>query len=114
MAGNAKMSARFFWFYGTSSWIQITSGYRICGVCEPLGNMRTSQHGATEFVFRIEVTSNQKSISYRCYVFLLLKQPHSLRTHECLIQQEDQINTKDNLPPIEEATEREIYGLRIF
>jgi hypothetical protein len=29
-------------------------------------------------------------------------------------QQEDQTNTKDNLPPIEEATEREPYGLRIF
>jgi hypothetical protein len=33
----------------------------------------------------------------------------------CLIQQqEDQINTKDNLPSIEEATEREPCGLRIF
>jgi hypothetical protein len=35
--------------------------------------------------------------------------------HECLIQQqEDQTNTKDNIPPIEEATERKLYGLRIF
>jgi hypothetical protein len=33
----------------------------------------------------------------------------------CLIQQqEDQINIKDNIPPIEEATERKPYGLRIF
>jgi hypothetical protein len=39
----------------------------------------------------------------------LLKQPHSL-----IQQQEDQINTKDNIPPIEEATERKPYGLRIF
>jgi hypothetical protein len=29
-------------------------------------------------------------------------------------QQEDQTNTKDNIPPIEEATERKPYGLRIF
>jgi hypothetical protein len=29
-------------------------------------------------------------------------------------QQEDQTNTKDNIPPIEEATERRPYGLRIF
>jgi hypothetical protein len=34
---------------------------------------------------------------------------------ECLIQQqEDQTNTKDNIPPIEEATESKPYGLRIF
>jgi hypothetical protein len=34
---------------------------------------------------------------------------------ECLIQQQDdQTNTKDNIPPIEEATERKPYGLRIF
>jgi hypothetical protein len=34
---------------------------------------------------------------------------------ECLIQQqEDQTNSKDNIPPIEEATERKPYGLRIF
>jgi hypothetical protein len=34
---------------------------------------------------------------------------------QCLIQQqEDQTNTKDNIPPIEEATERKPYGLRIF
>jgi hypothetical protein len=33
----------------------------------------------------------------------------------CLIQQqEDQTNTKDNIPPIEEAMERKPYGLRIF
>jgi hypothetical protein len=43
-----------------------------------------------------------------------LKQPHSLRP-VCLIQQqEDQTNTKDNIPPVEEATERKPYGLRIF
>jgi hypothetical protein len=30
------------------------------------------------------------------------------------IQQEDQTNSKDNIPPIEEATERKLYGLRIF
>jgi hypothetical protein len=29
-------------------------------------------------------------------------------------QQEDQTNTKDNIPPIEEAMERKPYGLRIF
>jgi hypothetical protein len=29
-------------------------------------------------------------------------------------QQEDQTNTKDNIPPIEEATECKPYGLRIF
>jgi hypothetical protein len=29
-------------------------------------------------------------------------------------QQEDQINTKDKIPPIEETTERKPYGLRIF
>jgi hypothetical protein len=30
----------------------------------------------------------------------------------CLIQQqEDQTNTKDNIPPIEEAMERKPYGL---
>jgi hypothetical protein len=29
-------------------------------------------------------------------------------------QQEDQTNTKDNIPPIEGATERKPYGLRIF
>jgi hypothetical protein len=29
-------------------------------------------------------------------------------------QQEDQTNTKDNIPPIGEATERKSYGLRIF
>jgi hypothetical protein len=29
-------------------------------------------------------------------------------------QQEDQTKTKDNIPPIEEATERKPYGLRIF
>jgi hypothetical protein len=29
-------------------------------------------------------------------------------------QQEDQTNRKDNIPPIEEATERKPYGLRIF
>jgi hypothetical protein len=29
-------------------------------------------------------------------------------------QQEDQTNTKDNIPPIEEFTERKPYGLRIF
>jgi hypothetical protein len=28
--------------------------------------------------------------------------------------QEDQTNTKDNIPPIEEAMERKPYGLRIF
>jgi hypothetical protein len=40
-------------------------------------------------------------------VFLLLD--------EALIQQQqDQMNSKDNFPPIEEATEREPYGLRIF
>jgi hypothetical protein len=34
---------------------------------------------------------------------------------KCLIQQqEDQTNTKDNIPPIEEATEGKPYGLRIF
>jgi hypothetical protein len=33
----------------------------------------------------------------------------------CFIQQqEDQTNTKDNILPIEEATERKPYGLRIF
>jgi hypothetical protein len=31
-----------------------------------------------------------------------------------LQQQEDQTNSKDNIPPIEEATERKPYGLRIF
>jgi hypothetical protein len=36
-------------------------------------------------------------------------------SEECLIQlQEDQTNTKDNIPPIEEAMERKPYGLRIF
>jgi hypothetical protein len=35
--------------------------------------------------------------------------------NECLIQQqEDQTNIKDIIPPIEEATERKPYGLRIF
>jgi hypothetical protein len=29
-------------------------------------------------------------------------------------QQEDQTNTKDNIPPIEETMERKPYGLRIF
>jgi hypothetical protein len=29
-------------------------------------------------------------------------------------QQEDKTNTEDNIPPIEEATERKSYGLRIF
>jgi hypothetical protein len=29
-------------------------------------------------------------------------------------QQEDQTDTKDNIPPIEEAMERKPYGLRIF
>jgi hypothetical protein len=29
-------------------------------------------------------------------------------------QQEDQTNTQDNIPPIEEAMERKPYGLRIF
>jgi hypothetical protein len=29
-------------------------------------------------------------------------------------QQEDQTNTNDNIPPIEEAMERKPYGLRIF
>jgi hypothetical protein len=34
---------------------------------------------------------------------------------QCLIQQqEDQTNSKDNIPPIEKATERKPYGLRIF
>jgi hypothetical protein len=34
---------------------------------------------------------------------------------KCLIQQqEDQTNTKDNIPPIEEAMECKPYGLRIF
>jgi hypothetical protein len=42
---------------------------------------------------------------------IVLKQPHSLRLIQ---QQEDQTNTKDNTPPIEEATERKPYGLRIF
>jgi hypothetical protein len=38
-----------------------------------------------------------------------------LKKKECLIQQqEDQTNTKDNTSPIEEATERKPYGLRIF
>jgi hypothetical protein len=33
----------------------------------------------------------------------------------CLIQQqEDQTNSKDNIPPIEEAMERKPYGLGIF
>jgi hypothetical protein len=61
---------------------------------------------------------------------MLLKQPHSLRpvwssyiycfhtplhVSVFLIQQEeDQTNTKDNIPPMEEATERKPYGLRIF
>jgi hypothetical protein len=44
---------------------------------------------------------------------MLLNQLHSQA--QCLMQQqEDQINTKDNIPPIEEATERKSYGLRIF
>jgi hypothetical protein len=30
------------------------------------------------------------------------------------MQQEDQINSKDNIPPIEVATERKPHGLRIF
>jgi hypothetical protein len=39
----------------------------------------------------------------------------NLKVWYCLIQQqEDQTNTKDNIPPIEEATERKPYGLRIF
>jgi hypothetical protein len=29
-------------------------------------------------------------------------------------QQEEHTNTKDNIPPIEEATERKPYGLKIF
>jgi hypothetical protein len=38
-----------------------------------------------------------------------------LQKAQCLIQQqEDQTNTKDNIPPIEEATERKPYGLKIF
>jgi hypothetical protein len=40
-----------------------------------------------------------------CLVFFLLD--------EALQQEEDQTNTKDNIP-IEEATERKPYGLRIF
>jgi hypothetical protein len=34
---------------------------------------------------------------------------------KCLIQQQEaQTNTKDNIPPTEEATERKPYGLTIF
>jgi hypothetical protein len=41
--------------------------------------------------------------------------PSVIKLHLWLIQhQEDQTNTKDNIPPIEEATERKPYGLRIF
>jgi hypothetical protein len=35
-------------------------------------------------------------------------------TESLIQQQEDQTNTKDNIPPIEEAMERKPYGLRIF
>jgi hypothetical protein len=43
------------------------------------------------------------------------KYPAKHARDQCLIQQqEDQTNTKDNIPPIEEATERKPYGLRIF
>jgi hypothetical protein len=70
-------------------------------------NLRTSQHFMeTEGLLPLK----------------LLKQPHSLRPVWssyiyilCLIQQqEDQINTQDNLPSTEEATEREPCGLRII
>jgi hypothetical protein len=42
-----------------------------------------------------------------CLKFLLLDEAN-------IQQEEDQTNTKDNIPPIEEATERKPYGLIIF
>jgi hypothetical protein len=60
--------------------------------------------------------------AFTCFGFLVnhLQKAHQLfkgnyqyMIHS-YIQQEDQTNTKDNIPPIEEATERKPYGLRIF
>jgi hypothetical protein len=50
-----------------------------------------------------------------CFGFLVnhLQKAHQL-FKGLIQQQEDQTNTKDNIPPIEEATERKLYGLRIF
>jgi hypothetical protein len=55
--------------------------------------------------------------AFTCFGFLVnhLQKAHQLFKGNCLIQQqEEQTNTKDNIPPIEEATERKPYGLRIF
>jgi hypothetical protein len=57
--------------------------------------------------------------AFTCFGLLVnhLQKAHQLfkGKDECLIQQqEDQTNTKDNIPPIEEATEHKPYGLRIF
>jgi hypothetical protein len=50
----------------------------------------------------------------KLYLYIY-KYPTKHARDQCLVQQqEDQINTQDNLPSIEEATEREPCGLRII
>jgi hypothetical protein len=61
--------------------------------------------------------------AFTCFGFLLnhlqkanqlFKGNYHYMIHIYIQQQEDQTNTKDDIPPIEEAMERKPYGLRIF
>jgi hypothetical protein len=87
------------------------------GSTQPLTEISTRNLSGVKCGRRLNLTISQPSVSRLCRKFgsLDISQPYRPpRPVTGIQQQEDQTNTKDNIPPIEEATERKPYGLRIF